>query len=71
MPLPLPDSISLLDGGLIADTLGPAFTGVKAGEVEGKVVTAWGCGPVGQMTVQLCKTYGAKQIVALNPIEFR
>ena len=69
--LPLPDSISLLDGSLITDTLGPAFTGVKAGEVEGKVVAVWGCGPVGQMAVQLCKAYGAKQIVALDPIEFR
>lgn len=69
--LPLPDSISLLDGSLIADTLGPAFTGVRAGEVEGKVVAVWGCGPVGQMAVQLCKVFGAKQIVALDPIEFR
>ena len=69
--LALPDSISLLDGSIIADTLGPAFTGVKAGEVKGKVVAVWGCGPVGQMAVQLCKTYGAKQIVALDPIEFR
>ena len=69
--LALPDSISLLDGSLIADTLGPAFTGVKAGEVTGKVVAVWGCGPVGQMVVQLCKTYGAKEIVALDPIKFR
>ena len=69
--LPLPSSISLLDGSLIADTLGPAFTGVKAGEVEGKVVAVWGCGPVGQMAVQLCEAFGAKQIVAVDPIEFR
>ena len=69
--LPLPDSISLLDGSLISDTLGPAFTGVKAAEVEGKVVAVWGCGPVGLMAVQLCKVYRAHQIIALDPIEFR
>ncbi|MDE0503866.1 MAG: zinc-binding dehydrogenase, partial [Candidatus Poribacteria bacterium] len=69
--LPLPDSISILDGSLIADTLGPAFTGVKAGEVQDKSVAVWGCGPVGQMAVQLCKAFGAKEIVALDPIDFR
>jgi threonine dehydrogenase-like Zn-dependent dehydrogenase len=69
--LSLPDSISLLDGSLIADTRSVLRLPVSRLRGGGQGCRLVGCGPVGQMAVQLCKTYGAKQIVALDPIEFR
>lgn len=69
--LPLPNSISLIEGSLLTDTIGTPLAAVKAADVDGKSIGVWGCGPLGLMAIQLCKVYGARWVAAIDPIAMR
>ncbi|HID08560.1 MAG TPA: hypothetical protein EYP10_15600, partial [Armatimonadetes bacterium] len=69
--LPLPNSISLIEGSLLTDTIGTPLAAVKAADVADKSIAVWGCGPLGLMAIQLCKVYGARWVAGIDPIAVR
>lgn len=61
----LPDDISYEYGAML-EPMGVAVHGVSAGEVQGKNVLIYGCGPIGLMAVGAAKANRAKK--SLLPI---
>ncbi|MBI4260430.1 MAG: L-threonine 3-dehydrogenase [Actinobacteria bacterium] len=47
------------------------FPGNDGGDVAGEAVAVVGCGPIGLFAVGICRASGARQVVAVEPNEFR
>ncbi len=55
----------------VMEPLGNAIHTVLAGEVAGNVVLITGCGPIGLMSIAICKACGATKIIATEVNEYR
>lgn len=56
----------------LSDLLPGAWTAVEnCGIRPGDVVAVFGCGPVGQMALRLCRLMGAEKVIALDPMAER
>lgn len=64
----LPDNISYEQGAML-EPMGVAVHGISAGEVPGKNVLVYGCGPIGLMAVGAAKANRAKQVFAADIID--
>lgn len=61
----LPDSISY-EAACMFEPMGAGVHGAEAAEPEGKNVVVIGCGPIGLTAVSACKTFGAKNVIAVD-----
>ena len=52
--------------GAIYEPLGVAMHGVMSGEINGKSVAIFGCGPIGLFAVGAAQTFGATQVFAME-----
>jgi len=59
------DSLSYQHAAML-EPMGVAVHGVDKGDVEGKDVIIYGCGPIGLMAVGAAKVFGAKTITAID-----
>jgi threonine 3-dehydrogenase len=55
----------------VLEPMGNSVYTVVSGDVKGKVVTIFGCGPTGLFAVGLSKALGAKKIIAIDRKKFR
>jgi threonine 3-dehydrogenase len=55
----------------IEEPMGNSVYTVESGNVKGKVVTVFGCGPTGLFAVGLARYEGAEKIIAIDSKEFR
>ena len=56
----------------LSDIFPTGYMAVEAaGDVQGKVVAVWGCGPVGQMAILSARLLGAEHIIAIDRIPER
>jgi L-iditol 2-dehydrogenase len=68
---PLPDAVSDAAGALL-EPLGVAIQCVDLGHVPfGGTAAVIGCGPIGLLLVRLLKACGARQVLAVEPLEHR
>lgn len=67
----LPDSVSFEQGALF-EPAGVAMFGLREADIkEGDVVMVFGCGPIGQMTIQLALAYGASKVIAVDIDDYK
>lgn len=55
----------------VMEPLGNAIHTVLAGEIAGQTVLITGCGPIGLMSILVCKVCGATKIIATEVNEYR
>ncbi len=55
----------------VMEPLGNAIHTVLAGEISGNTVLITGCGPIGLMSILVCRTCGATKIIATEINEYR
>jgi len=55
----------------VMEPLGNAIHTVLAGEIAGNTVLITGCGPIGLMSIAVCRTCGATKIIATEVNEYR
>jgi threonine dehydrogenase-like Zn-dependent dehydrogenase len=71
-PLRIPDHLTDEQVLFLTDILPTAYQAVEsAGVKEGDVVAVWGCGPVGQFTIQNAYLLGAERVIAIDRIPER
>lgn len=64
---PLPDDVTDEEGAIV-EPLAVAIHGVDLGAVEGgATVAVVGCGPIGLLTVALCRQAGVAEVIATDP----
>lgn len=64
----LPDNISYEEACMF-EPMGAGVHGAEAAEPEGKTVLIFGCGPIGLTAISACKTFGAKQVIAVDLLD--
>ena len=64
----LKDDISYEMGAML-EAMGAGVHGVEVAQVRGKRVLVSGCGPIGLMTIGVCKAHGASRIIACDLID--
>jgi threonine 3-dehydrogenase len=64
-----PDVASIHDP--FGNAVHTAFSGGGADELVGATVVVLGCGPIGLFAVGICRAAGARQVLAVEPNEFR
>jgi threonine 3-dehydrogenase len=64
-----PDVASIHDP--FGNAVHSAFSGNGADELVGATVVVLGCGPIGLFAVGVCRAAGARQVLAVEPNEFR
>ena len=64
----LKDDISYEMGAML-EAMGAGVHGVEVAQVRGKRVLVSGCGPIGLMTIGVCKAHGASRIFACDLID--
>jgi len=68
---PLPDDVSDEEGAIV-EPLAVAIHGMDLGDVErGATAAVIGCGPIGLLTVALCRLAGAAEVIATDPQRHR
>jgi threonine dehydrogenase-like Zn-dependent dehydrogenase len=56
----------------LSDVIPTAFQAAENGEIRpGDIVAVWGCGPVGQFTIQCAYLLGAERVIAIDRIPER
>jgi threonine dehydrogenase-like Zn-dependent dehydrogenase len=71
-PLKVPDHLSDEQVLFLTDILPTAYQAVESGGVQpGDVVAIWGCGPVGQFSIQCAYLLGADRVIAIDRIPER
>jgi threonine dehydrogenase-like Zn-dependent dehydrogenase len=71
-PLRIPDHLADEQVLFLTDILPTAYQAAEsAGVGKGDVVTVWGCGPVGQLTIQSAYLLGAERVIAIDRIPER
>lgn len=55
----------------VQEPLGNAVHAVSAADVAGRTVLVTGCGPIGVMSIAVARAFGARKIIASEPVEFR
>ena len=64
----LPDEKVLL----LSDVLPTGYMAAENAEIEpGNIVAVWGCGPIGQLTIQCAWMFGAGKVIAIDNIPER
>ena len=64
----LPDSVSFSEGAMM-EPVACCLHGVDLCEIQpGDTVAVIGCGPIGQIVLQLARTAGAARVIALEPV---
>ncbi|HHV83337.1 MAG TPA: L-threonine 3-dehydrogenase [Tepidanaerobacter syntrophicus] len=63
------DDILSYETGSILEPMGVAVHGVLSGEIGGKTVAIYGCGPIGLMAVGAAAACGASQVFAIDVFE--
>ena len=53
------------------EPLGNAVHAASATDISGKMVSVFGCGPIGCCLIGLCKSYGATRIFAVDIVDYR
>ncbi len=67
----LPDTVSFEQGALF-EPAGVAMFGLQEAKIKaGDTVLIFGCGPIGQMTIQLAFAVGAKQVIAVDINDYK
>jgi L-iditol 2-dehydrogenase len=68
---PLPDTLSDADGAML-EPLGVAVHAIDLGHVRlGASVAVLGCGPIGQLMIQVARAAGAARVLAADPLPHR
>jgi threonine dehydrogenase-like Zn-dependent dehydrogenase len=71
-PLKVPDHLSDDQVLFLTDILPTSYQAVESGGVQpGDVVAIWGCGPVGQFSIQCAYLLGADRVIAIDRIPER
>ncbi|MFH0853319.1 MAG: L-threonine 3-dehydrogenase [bacterium] len=60
-----------VDTAVLMENFGNAVHVASTPEVKDKTIMLSGCGPVGVMTIAVCKALGAKKVIAVNPSPYR
>lgn len=67
----LPDNVSF-NAAALTEPLAISLRATKhAGDLNGKVVAVYGAGPIGLLTIQCAKFFGAKRIIAMDILKDR
>jgi len=53
------------------EPLGNAVHAASQADIPGKKVAVFGCGPIGACLIGLCKSYGAREIFAVDIVDYR
>ena len=72
--LPIPDGLTDEQVLFLSDILPTGWQAAERGEIQkGDVVAVWGCGPVGQFSIQSAILQGASRVIAIDrfPIRLR
>ena len=70
--VPLPDSLSYVDGAQVACGFGTAYEGLEKVGISGNDrVLVTGLGPVGMATLMLARAMGARKLVGVDVSEYR
>jgi len=68
----IPEGISAEQALLLTDTLATAYFGCEKAEIQpGGAVAVVGLGPIGLMAVELAFVFGASQVFAIDPVDYR
>src|ERR1700744_4750096 len=71
-PIVIPDGIPDEKVVFLSDILPTGYMGAEqAGIEKGDVVAIWGCGPVGQFTIQSAWMFGAGRVIAIDIVPER
>lgn len=67
----VPERFSPTEGAMIESVAVAVHSIHRMGEVEGKTFAVLGAGPIGNLTVQVLKAFGARTVIASDPLETR
>jgi threonine dehydrogenase-like Zn-dependent dehydrogenase len=71
-PLKVPDSLTDEQVLFLSDILPTGYMAAEqCGDLSGKVVAIWGCGPVGQFAIQSAYMLGAERVIAIDRFPYR
>jgi threonine dehydrogenase-like Zn-dependent dehydrogenase len=69
---PVPDGISDEQVLFLTDIFPTGYMAAENAQIEpGDTVAVWGCGPVGQFTIQSCWMFGAGRVIAIDHVSER
>ncbi|KYO68075.1 zinc-dependent alcohol dehydrogenase [Thermovenabulum gondwanense] len=69
--IPLPDNVTF-NAAALTEPLAISLRATKhAGDLRGKTVVVYGAGPIGLLTIQCVKFFGAERIIAIDVVEDR
>jgi len=69
--VPLPDSLSFVQGALIEPTAVAVHSTGRGGDLTGKNVVVLGAGPIGNLVAQVVRCRGAKKVLITDISDFR
>ena len=67
----VPDSFTPIEGAMMESVAVAVHAVHRMGEVAGKTFLVLGAGPIGNLTVQVLKAFGARTVIASDPLEYR
>lgn len=67
----VPESFSPIEGAMIESVAVAVHSVHRMGDIEGKTFAVLGAGPIGNLTVQVLKAFGARTVIASDPQEYR
>jgi len=67
----VPEGFSPVEGAMIESTAVAVHSVHRMGEIAGKTFLVLGAGPIGNLTIQVLKAYGARAVIASDPAEYR
>lgn len=68
----LPEDLSWQEGNILADIASTGYFGAEQAEIKiNDLCVVVGCGPVGIMAIKAAKLLGAKEIYAIDSVDFR
>jgi threonine dehydrogenase-like Zn-dependent dehydrogenase len=71
-PLKLPDSLGDEHGLFLSDVFPTGYMAAEYCDIQpGDVLAVWGCGPVGQFTIQSAYMLGAERVIAIDRVAER
>ncbi len=69
---PVPDGIPDEQALFLTDIFPTGYMAAENAQIEqGDTVAVWGCGPVGQFTIQSCWMFGAGRVIAIDTVPER
>ena len=67
----VPEGFTPIEGAMIESVAVAVHAVHRMGEVAGKTFLVLGAGPIGNLTVQVLKAFGARTVIASDPLEYR